>query len=70
MRVEVEGGYGSSMVKLDIHKVLLLKEMKMKERRIEEVTQHQVCTRGLTKLLKNNYLFVSIGRTWKRCRSK
>ena len=33
MRVEVEGGYGSSMVKLDIHKVLLLKEMKMKERR-------------------------------------
>ena len=70
MRVEVEGGYGSNLVKLDIHKVLLLKEMKMKDRRIEELTQHRVCTGGLTKLLKYNYLFVSTGRTWKRCRSK
>ncbi len=37
MRVEVEGVYGGSLVKLDINKVLLAKEMKMKDKRLEEM---------------------------------
>ena len=42
MRAEVEGGYGSSVVKLDIHKVLMSKEMKEKEKRIQELIQQEV----------------------------
>ncbi len=37
MRVEVEGVYGGSLVKLDMGKVLLAKEMKMKDKRLEEM---------------------------------
>ena len=37
MRVEVEGVYGGSLVKMDINKVLLAKEMKMKDKRLEEM---------------------------------
>ncbi len=37
MRVEVEGVYGGSLVKLDMGKVLLAKEMRMKDKRLEEM---------------------------------
>ena len=37
MRVEVEGVYGGSLVKLDIDKVLLAKEMNMKDKRLKEM---------------------------------
>ena len=33
LKVEVDGLYGGSLVKLDINKVLLAKEMKMKDKR-------------------------------------
>ena len=45
MKVEVEGVYGGSLVKLDIGKVLLAKEMKMKDKRIEELTAEVEVTR-------------------------
>ena len=51
MKIEVEGGYSSSLVKLDLSKVLISKEMKSKDRRIEELTQQQV-TRNRSFLLK------------------
>ena len=41
MREEVEGEYGGS-VKLDMVRVRLAKEVKIKDRRIEELTQQQV----------------------------
>ena len=41
MKEEVEGEYGGS-VKLDMAKVRLVKEAKIKDRRIEELTQQQV----------------------------
>ena len=42
MKVEVEGEYGGSPIRLDMVRVRLAKEVKMKERRIEELTQQQV----------------------------
>ena len=45
MKVEVEGVYGGSLGKLDINKVLLAKEMKMKDKRIEELTAEVEVTR-------------------------
>ena len=42
LKVEVDGLYGGSLVKLDIDKVLLTKEMKMKDKKIEELTQYEV----------------------------
>ena len=47
MKVEVEGVYGGSLVKLDINKVLLAKEMKMKDKRIEELTAEVEVTRHI-----------------------
>ena len=47
MKVEVEGVYGGSLVKLDIGKVLLAKEMKMKDKRIEELTAEVEVTRHI-----------------------
>ena len=41
MREEVEGEYGGS-VKLDMVRVRLAKEVKIKDRRIEELKQQQV----------------------------
>ena len=41
MREEVEGEYGGS-VRLDMVRVRLAKEVKIKDRRIEELTQQQV----------------------------
>jgi hypothetical protein len=41
MKVEVEGEYGGP-VRLDMVRVRLAKEVKVKERRIEELTQQQV----------------------------
>ena len=41
MREEVEGEYGG-LVKLDMVRVRLAKEAKIKDRRIEELTQQQV----------------------------
>jgi hypothetical protein len=42
MKVEVEGEYGGPF-KLDMVRVRLAKEVRVKERRIEELTQQQVC---------------------------
>ena len=42
LKVEVEGVYGGNFTKLDIGKVLLAKEMKMKDRRIEELREVEV----------------------------
>ena len=47
MREEVEGGYGGGVVKLDLSKMKLLKEVKIKDRRIEELTQQQVHSYGI-----------------------
>ena len=47
MKVEVEGVYGGSLAKLDIGKVLLAKEMKMKDKRIEELTAEVEVTRHI-----------------------
>ena len=44
MKVEVEGEYGWPM-KLDMVRVRLAKEMKLKDRRIGELTQLQVSTK-------------------------
>ena len=49
MKVKVEGEYGSSLVKLDIDKMLLAKEMKMKDKRIEELTAEVEVTRHIIK---------------------
>ena len=42
LKVEVEGVYGGSFVKLDIGRVLLAKEMKMKDKRIDELREVEV----------------------------
>ena len=42
MKVEVEGEYGGSPIKLDMVRVRLSKEVKLKDRRIGELTQQQV----------------------------
>ena len=42
MKVEVEGEYGGSPIKLDMVRVRLAKEVKLKDRRIGELTQLQV----------------------------
>ena len=42
MRVEVEGEYGSGTIQLDLMKARLSKEVKVKDRRIEELTQQRV----------------------------
>ena len=42
MRVEVEGEYGGSPIRLDMVRLRLAKEVKEKDRRIEELTQQQV----------------------------
>ena len=42
LKVEVEGVYGGSFVKLDINKVLLAKEMKRKDTKIEELREVEV----------------------------
>ena len=48
MREEVEGEYGG-LVKLDMVRVRLAKEVKILNRRIEELTQQQVATCSLYK---------------------
>ena len=42
MKVEVEGEYGGSPIRLDMVRIRLAKEVKMKERRAEELMQQQV----------------------------
>ena len=44
MREEVEGEYGGGAVKVDLSKMRLFKEIKMKDRWLEEQTQLQVDT--------------------------
>ena len=46
--VEVEGEYGASIVKLDIARVKLAKDLKMKGRRIEELTRQEVLVNLIT----------------------
>ena len=41
--MEVEGRYGGDLVKLDINKVLLSRNMEMKDKRIQELTLQNVC---------------------------
>ncbi len=53
MRVEVEGVYGGSLVKLDMGKVLVAKEMKMKDKRLEEM---EVRYRKLVLLIDGRFL--------------
>ena len=45
MREEVEGGCGGGVVRLDLFKMKLLQEMKILNRRIEELTREQVLFR-------------------------
>ena len=42
MKVEVEGEYGGNPIRLDMGRVRLAKEVKVKDRRIVELTQQQV----------------------------
>ena len=42
MKVEVEGEYGSSPVRVDMVRVRLAKEMKRKDNQIRELTEQQV----------------------------
>ena len=41
MKLEVEGEYGGSPVRLDMVRMRLAKEVKLKDRRIEELIQEQ-----------------------------
>ena len=51
MTSEIEGEYGGP-VKLDMVRMRLAREVKAKERRVEELTQQQVCTvHGVGKLI-------------------
>ena len=43
LRGQVEGEYGWGAVRVDLARVRLVKEAKEKDRRIEELTQQQVC---------------------------
>ena len=47
MKVEVEGEYGGSPIRLDMMRVRLVKELKRKEMRIEELIQRQVYTKRI-----------------------
>ncbi len=42
MRMEVEGEYGGGALKLDLAKVKLAKEIKDKDKKIEELAEQQV----------------------------
>ena len=42
MKVEVEGDYGGGSIKLDMVRVRMAKEAKVKDRQIEDLTQQQV----------------------------
>ena len=42
VKVEVEGEYGGSPIRLDMVRVRLAKEVKLNEQRIRELTQQQV----------------------------
>ena len=68
MKVEVEGVYGGSLAKLDIGKVLLAKEMKMKDKRIEELTAEVEVTRHISVCIYNYFLAIFSGEV-SGCRS-
>ena len=42
MKVEVEGEYGASVIELDIARVRFARDMRKKDRKIEELTHQQV----------------------------
>ena len=42
MRMEVQGRYGEYMIKVDIEKMRMARELQMMDRRVEELSQHQV----------------------------
>ena len=54
MKVEVEGEYGGSLIKLDMVRVSLAKEVKVKKKRIEELTQEQVTVVKLCLIVYDN----------------
>ena len=47
MKVEVEGEYGGSPIRLDMVRVRLAREVKLNEQRIRELTQQQVSSASL-----------------------
>ena len=47
MKMDVEGEYGCNPIRLDMVRVRLAKEVKVKERRIVELTQQQVYWYGV-----------------------
>lgn len=53
MWVEVEGQYGGNLMKLDTGKVLLAKDMRMKDKRIEELTEQEVYIQLYIELMSN-----------------
>ena len=58
VREEVEGGCGGGVVRLDLSKMKLLKEVKIKDRRIEELTQQQVYSTALAAVSKHSVLLL------------
>ena len=50
MKEEMEGRYGSSLVKLDMSKMRLVKELQMKDRRLEEQQVHHIITASLNSI--------------------
>ncbi len=60
MRVEVEGVYGGSLVKLDINKILLAKEMRMKDKRLEDM---EVKFKVPVKTARTHSVFIGQSRT-------
>ena len=61
MREEVEGEYGGP-VKLDMVRVRLAKEVKIKDRRIEELTQQQVISETLSTFCCSRVLLSHAGK--------
>ena len=59
MKVEVEGEYGPSMIELDIARVKFARDMRKKDRKIEELTQQQVhYKKGFTaELIAKSFFF-------------
>ena len=52
MREEVEGEYGGVVVKLDMSKMRLMKDLKNKDRRLDELTKLQVVSNTSTQSIK------------------
>ena len=58
MREEVEGEYGGIQVKLDLPKMRMARELRQKDRRLEELEQLQVTSIKLKYLLKTHHFYI------------